>query len=199
MSTAPATAAAATGLFVVTNIDDMILLVVLSMSRSANGRPKRWQIWAGQYTGMAILVLISLAAARGSTVLPTRWTWVLGLIPITVGTYKLIAAIRASDADDPAPATVANGLTGVIGLTVANGGDNVATYTPVFRLLGAADIAVAVAVFAVGVALWCLLSGWLVSHRWITHLIQTWGRWVVPTVIILIGFYVFYKAGVLGV
>ena len=56
MSTAPATAAAATGLFVVTNIDDMILLVVLSMSRSANGRPKRWQIWAGQYTGMAILV-----------------------------------------------------------------------------------------------------------------------------------------------
>ena len=196
MPTAPATVAAGAGLFVGTNIDDMILLVVLSMSCRANGRPKRWQIWAGQYAGMAVLVLISLAAALGLTVLPTRWTWMLGLIPITLGTYKLIAAIRDRDAGDLAPATVANGLTGVIGLTIANGGDNVAAYTPVFRLLSAADIAVTVAVFAIGVALWCFLSGWLVSHRWITHLIQTWGRWVVPAVVILIGFYVFYKAGV---
>ena len=39
-----ATIATAAGLFAGTNIDDMVVLAVLNASRSADGRPKVWQI-----------------------------------------------------------------------------------------------------------------------------------------------------------
>jgi hypothetical protein len=58
----PATAAAAAGLFAGTNIDDMIMLAVLSASSRATGRPRRWQIRGGQYAGVAALVVVSVAA-----------------------------------------------------------------------------------------------------------------------------------------
>jgi cadmium resistance protein CadD (predicted permease) len=54
-------------------------------------------------------------------------------------------------------------------------------------------------VFTVGVAVWCLAGSWLVSHRTITEVISRWGHWIVPAVFILIGLYIFHKAGVLGV
>jgi cadmium resistance protein CadD (predicted permease) len=70
-------------------------------------------------------------------------------------------------------------------------------YTPVFATLGARDTAITVGVFALGVALWCLLGSWLVSHRTITALVQRGGHGIVPAVLILIGLYIFDKAGVL--
>ena len=193
-----AAAAAAVGLFASTNIDDMVVLAVLNMSSRVQGRPKRWQIWVGQYAGVTTLVLISLAAALGLTLVPEGWIWVLGLIPLLLGVRKLVITIRAHNASDPVSAPVVSGWTGVTGLTIANGGDNIAAYTPVFRVLGAGEVALTVVVFAVGVAVSCLVAGRLVSHRRVTHVIQMWGHWIVPAVFILIGFYVFYKAGIFG-
>ena len=40
------TAAAAAALFAGTNVDDMVVLAVLSGSSRATGRPRRWEIWA---------------------------------------------------------------------------------------------------------------------------------------------------------
>jgi cadmium resistance protein CadD (predicted permease) len=110
------------------------------------------------------------------------------------GPEDLEGSGTTAGAGDPVSPAVASGLTGVIGLTIANGGDNIAAYTPVFRALGAGDVALTVVVFAVGVAAWCLVGAWLVSHRRVTHVIQMWGHWIVPAVFILIGLYVFYKA-----
>jgi cadmium resistance protein CadD (predicted permease) len=45
---------------------------------------------------------------------------------------------------------VATGLAGVTGVTVANGGDNIAAYTPVFRTISSTSIAVTLAVFVIG-------------------------------------------------
>ena len=42
------TAAAAAALFAGTNVDDMVVLAVLSGSSRATGRPRQWEIWAGQ-------------------------------------------------------------------------------------------------------------------------------------------------------
>jgi cadmium resistance protein CadD (predicted permease) len=193
------TVAAAVGLFAGTNIDDMVVLAVLNVSARADGRPKPWQIWAGQYAGIAVLVALSLLAALGLTLVPDGWLWLLGLVPLLLGVRKLVIAIRAARRGKPASTAVATGLVGVIGLTIANGGDVVVAYTPVFRAISGHDTAVTLAVFAVGVAVWCLAGSWLVSHRTITEVISRWGHWIVPAVFILIGLYIFHKAGVLGV
>jgi cadmium resistance protein CadD (predicted permease) len=91
---------------------------------------------------------------------------------------------------------VVTGVVGVTALTVANGGDNIGAYTPVFRTSSADEIAVTVVVFALGVALWCAAASWLVFHRRVTQAIERWGHWLVPAVFILIGLHIFYKGGV---
>ena len=53
--------------------------------------------------------------------------------------------------------------------------------------LGPADLAVTVAVFAAGVAVWCLLGSWLGSHRWVTRLVEGAEHWVVPVVFVALG------------
>jgi cadmium resistance protein CadD (predicted permease) len=192
-----AVALTAVVLFAATNADDIVVLTVLSISSRAEGRPRVWHIWAGQYAGFAVLIAVSLAAAAGLALVPLRWLWLLGLLPLGLGLARLAAAIRAHRSGRRASPAVVTGLTGVIGLTIVNGGDNLSAYIPVFRTSGAAATGVIVAVFLAGVGVYCLASTRFAAHRRIVQAVQRWGPWVVPVVFILIGFYIFFKTGAL--
>lgn len=185
-------------LFAVTNADDIVVLTVLNMTSRVGGRPRGWQIWAGQYAGFTILIAASLAAAGGLAMVPTRWLWLLGLLPVGLGLYKLTAAIHARKASEPVSPAVVTGLAGVIGITIVDGSDNVSVYTPFFRTSSLAAIVLTVAVFMVGTALYCLAGSRFAAHRGLNRYIERWGQWIVPAVFILIGVYVFYKTGALG-
>ena len=185
-------------LFAATNLDDIVVLTVLSISSRATGEPRRWHIWAGQYAGFALLIAASLAAAAGLAKVPLHWLWLLGLLPLGLGLGKMAAAIRARRSGRQASPAVVTGLAGVIGLTIVNGGDNLSAYIPVFRTSSAAEIAVTVAVFLAGVGLYCLASIRFAGHRGVIQAVQRWGQWIVPVVFILIGFYIFYKTGALS-
>ena len=237
MSSLPASAATAVALFAATNVDDLVVLALLTASSRASGRPRRWEIWAGQYLGFAVLVGLSLAAGRGLSLAPTRWLWLLALIPLAVGVVTLGAAIRSARggghsptppaldppaaADppqrdstsvppaSPGPSTVRGvplvpavpglsavarlswvaGAAGVATLTVVDGADNLAAYTPVFATADAARIAVTLAVFAVGVAVWCAAGALLTRHRRIIDTLARYGRWILPAAFILIALY----------
>ena len=76
---------AAGGVFAGTNVDDLIVLTVLFLSGAATGTPRRWQIWVGQYLGIAVLVAVSAVAAAGLSIVPDRWIGLLGLIPFGLG------------------------------------------------------------------------------------------------------------------
>lgn len=198
MDTVLSAAAAAAVLFASTNIDDMVVLAVLNVSSRATGRPHRWQIWAGQYAGTAVLVIVSLAAAGGLATAPAGWLWLLGLLPLGLGVRKLVIAIRAHRTGGQATVAAATGVPGIVGLTVANGGDNLAAYTTVFATISGPATAVTIAVFAGGVALWCAAGVLLVSHRRVTQVVEYWGHWIVPAVYILIGLYIFQKTGAIS-
>jgi cadmium resistance protein CadD (predicted permease) len=189
------TVATASALFTGTNLDDIVVLAVLNVTSRTEGRPKPWQIWTGQYVGMAVLVGVSLLAALGLTLLPNNRVWLLGFIPLGLGLYKLSVALRAHRSGEQPSIAVATGVTGVAAVTVANGGDNIAAYTPVFRTSSAGDTAVILGLFTLGVGLWCTAGSWLISHRRITQALQQSGHWIVPTVFIAIGVYIFYKTG----
>ncbi|MQY06618.1 cadmium resistance transporter [Actinomadura macrotermitis] len=188
------TLGSAAGMFAGTNIDDLIVLTVLFLSARANGRPRPWQVWAGQYAGIAALTAVSVVAALGLTIVPDRWVGLLGLVPFALGVRGLVAALRAGDAEDDPPA-VAGGLLPVAGVTVANGADNISVYTPVFRTIGPGATAVTIAVFAAGVALWCLAASWLGSHERVIGFVERYGRWLVPIVFMTIGALILLGAG----
>ncbi len=92
----PGTLAAAVGVFVGTNVDDIIVLTVLFLSARAIGRPRPWQIWVGQYAGIGVLVAVSAAAAVGLSVVPDGWIGLLGLVPLVLGVKGLVSAGRLS-------------------------------------------------------------------------------------------------------
>jgi cadmium resistance protein CadD (predicted permease) len=193
-----ATLGAAVAVFVGTNVDDIIVLTVLFLASRAGAKPRPWQIWAGQYLGIAALTAVSVLAALGLTVVPDRWVGLLGLVPFALGARGLLAAFRAHSAgDDPSP-VVATGLGSVAGVTVANGADNISVYTPIFRTIGPGATAVTVAVFAVLVAVWCLAGSWLGSHRRVIAVIERFGHWIVPAVFMLIGVVIIAESGVIG-
>jgi cadmium resistance protein CadD (predicted permease) len=176
---------AASGVFAGTNVDDLIVLTVLFLSARAAGRPRAWQVWVGQYAGIAVLVSVSALAAVGLTLVPDRWVPLLGLVPIALGVRGLVGALRRADGD-PSPVTAANAFA-VAGVTIANGADNIAVYTPMFRTLGLGDSVVVAVVFAVLVAVWCSAASWLGSHRRVIAVAERYGHWLVPLVFIAIG------------
>lgn len=187
----------AAGAFAGTNIDDIIVLTVLFLSARAGGKPKVWQIWAGQYAGIAVLVVVSGVAALGLTIAPDDWVGLLGLVPVALGLRGLVMAIRARDHDE-APTAVDSGLASVGGVTIANGADNISVYTPMFRSIGVTNSLITAAVFAPLIALWCLAGSWLGSHRKVIAVVQRYGHWIVPGVFILIGTVILIESRVLG-
>jgi cadmium resistance protein CadD (predicted permease) len=189
VSSLPASAATAVALFAGTNVDDLVVLALLNAASRAAGRPRRWEIWVGQYLGFAVLVGLSLAAGRGLSLLPDRWLWVLALIPFTLGVVTLIGVIRAvRRGEQPAPPS-AGGPLGVAALTIVDGADNLAAYTPVFATAGGGQIVVTLVVFAVGVAVWCLAGSLLVRHGRVIGVLARHGHWILPIAFILIGLY----------
>lgn len=175
------TVGAAAAVFAGTNIDDLIVLTVLFLA----ARPGRWRVWAGQYLGIGALVAISLLGALGLTIVPDRWVGLLGLVPLALGVRGLVRAFRT---DGPVGETSSpTGPLAVAGVTIANGADNISVYTPIFRTMSPGDTIVTVAVFAVLVAVWCLVGSWLGSHRKVVAVVERFGHWIVPAVFILIG------------
>ncbi|MGW4464483.1 cadmium resistance transporter [Micromonospora sp. NPDC004704] len=188
----------AVGVFAGTNVDDIIVLTVLFLSARASGLPRVWQVWAGQYAGIGVLVAVSAVAALGLTIVPDEWVGLLGLLPFALGVRGLIVAIRARGQDEAPGAAVATGLVSVAGVTIANGADNISVYTPLFRTVGLTDSLVSVAVFAALTAVWCLVGSWLGSHRQVIAIVRRYGHWIVPGVFMLIGAVIVIESGVIG-
>jgi cadmium resistance protein CadD (predicted permease) len=171
----------------------VVVLVLLSAASRANGRPRRWQVWAGQSTGFAVLAGLSVTAGQGLSLVPAHWLWLLALIPLGMGVVTLAAAIRSLRDGEQPPAPSASGLFGVATLTIVNGADNLAAYTPFFAAAGTAQTVVTLVVFAACVALWCLAGGLLVRHQRVTGVIARYGHWILPAAFILIGVYLLHE------
>ncbi|MCX4471166.1 cadmium resistance transporter [Micromonospora sp. NBC_01655] len=187
-----ATAAGAALVFAATNVDDVIVLTLLFVAARSTGSARPWHIVGGQYLGIGALVVAAVVAAAGLLVVPDPWTGLLGLLPIALGVRALLA--RRDDAEPP---VVVGGLLGVVGVTIANGADNIAVYVPVFRALDPVDGLVWLVVFAVLVGLWCAVAAGLGGHPAVVRLVDRAGHWLVPAVFVAIGVVILVSSGVL--
>ncbi|PTA42560.1 cadmium transporter [Micromonospora sp. RP3T] len=185
-------AAGAAGVFAATNLDDIVVLTVLFVASRTDGRPRPWQIVAGQYAGIGALVAVAVVAAAGLLVVPDPWPGLLGLLPIALG----VRALRNRTGDDDPPVVVGT-LFGVAGITVANGADNIAVYVPVFRALDPLTGLIWLLVFAVLVAVWCAVAAALGGHPRVVSLVGRAGHWLVPAIFVVIGATILLTSGVL--
>ena len=172
------------------------MLTVLFLA-SSRGKPRPWQIVAGQYLGFITLVVISVIAALGLTIVPDEWVGFLGLIPLGIGVWTLIRGLRRDGDDDDDSKITAVGLWGVAGITIANGADNISLYTPIFRTSAPSDVAIMIVVFLILVAVWCAAGRLIGTNKAVTEGLERVEHWLVPAVFIGLGLFILIESGVM--
>ena len=177
--------------FAATNTDDALLLLAFFGDRRFRAR----HVFIGQALGIGLLVLLSLAGAALALAVPERWIGLLGLLPIALGLRELIARRRGGGAGEPARPEmgVARGTPGwqrvaaVAGVAIANGGDNIGVYVPLFAARPPLQVALLLAVFALMLAAWLFGAFYLARRSLVAGRIQMLGHRVFPFVLIGLG------------
>jgi cadmium resistance protein CadD (predicted permease) len=178
----------AVGMFAVTNVDDLVLLA-LFFARGAV-----WRVVAGQYLGFGVLLAVSVVGALGAGLLPEPVLPWLGLVPLLLGLRAAWQVWRARrDGDEPEPVPGPSVLA-VATVTIANGGDNIGVYVPVFAVAGTAGLVAYVVVFLVLVGVWCAAGRFLATRPVVARTLARWGHVVLPVVLVAVGLLILLAA-----
>lgn len=202
--------------FVSTNIDDIFVLM-LFFSQINNNMTKR-HIIIGQYFGIGALTVISIIGALGVSVIPHEYVGLLGLIPIFLGVKEFIDYKKESkdkknteqqehnDIDNSeleertylkenSIITFSNSFINpsilkVASVTLANGGDNIGIYIPLFTRMSLRDILITVVVFALLILLMCFLALRVVEKPLIQGIIEKYKHIFIPIIFIGLGIFI---------
>jgi cadmium resistance transport/sequestration family protein len=193
--------------FAATNFDDLVVLMLFFARTNDRFRPQ--QIIVGQYCGFWVLILASLPGFLGGYVVPKPWLGLLGILPITIG----FSALRSQDTDEIPVQTVSDEyienrsasrfrltrfiqpqIYQVAAVTVANGGDNIGIYVPLFANSSLASLGIILVVFSIAIGIWCTLAYALARHPAIARTLTLYGHRIVPFVLIGLGLYILLES-----
>jgi len=203
--------------FCATNVDDIFILALLFSRLDRHFRAVH--VVGGQLIGFSLLVLVSLSAWLGRSLLPLSWLGLLGLLPVSLGVSGLLEAWKEAGS----PRTGVEGLLeappwlglrdgsmrelgggfsapliAVALLTLANGSDNIGVYLPLFARASAAEVVVTLLTFAAGLACWCLLAWQLTRLPGLSEGLRRQGAWLMPVVLIALGLLVLVESHCFG-
>lgn len=176
--------------FISTNIDDVFLLMFFFGDK----RFKNREIVIGQFLGIISLILISLAISFIGLVVDQSYIGLLGFLPIYFGLKALQQLSEKQSDEEPAiePTGPSNILT-VAGVTIANGGDNIGIYVPLFATQMWGQKLTMILIFLIMTAVWLFLAKYFTRHPLVANTIDKFGHIMMPFVLILLGIYILYE------
>lgn len=177
--------------YIATNIDNLLLLVVL---QGANITRRRDVLW-GFFCASVAVIIVSLLGVVAGTVTGGKLVGYLGLVPLVLGCYMLFDLVRKNDdADLPDASLAADGNRTVwfstFLLLFSNSGDSIAVFLPLLAESRDAGPWLIVSSFLVMTLLWVLLSSLIVGQRTLAASIEKRARKIVPWVMIGVGIYI---------
>ncbi len=195
--------------FTATNIDDIVILMLFFSQVNSNFR--RRHIIVGQYLGFTALLIVSLPGYFGGLIIPKAWIGILGLLPIAIGIKSLID----QDENDEQIQTVSspfhpsnlNQTTSIFAtflhpqtykvaaVTIANGGDNIGIYLPLFASSNLPSLLVILTVFLVLIGVWCYIAYRLTRQRNIAKILTRYGKIFTPFILIGLGIFILLESG----
>ncbi len=81
---------------------------------------------------------------------------------------------------------------------MANGGDNIGVYVPVFATSGLGGMSVYAAVFLVLVAVWSFAGRFFATRPVVAKALSRWGHVLLPLVLIALGVVILVEGGAFG-
>ena len=197
----------AVGLFVATNVDDLVVLAVF-FAQARQARDGTWRVIFGQYAGFTTILAVSLVGAGSANLLPPNATPYLGLLPIVIGLRQARSGLQSqglrepggSNEPDTARGASSTGpsLAAVAAVTIAAGGDNVGVYVPVFALADASTVLLLCAAFFVLLGVWCAAGYVVASRPTVTRALARWDTIVLPVVLVVVGLVILVRGHAFG-
>lgn len=197
---------------IATTFDDNIYLTAFFGKVNRKFRPRH--VIIGEFIGFTALVVASLPGLLGGLILPAAWVGLLGFLPIAIGTRNLLSreepmsqsVSHGTFSRDTAPprkqslwSTLRDRQTyRVSAVTIANGGNNIGIYVPLFASSSVASAGVIVSICYAAVGLWCLLSFCMTRNPLMAPVLTRYGQRVFPLVLIWLGFSILQKSGSFG-
>ncbi|MBG1259420.1 cadmium resistance transporter [Nostoc commune] len=196
--------------FIATNIDDIIILLIFFSQVDVNFR--RRHILLGQYLGFAVIIIASLPGFFGGLVVQREWIGLLGLLPIAIGIHHLVyreedtitVQTVSSDFNQSIPTNpVLSFILSILhpqtykvaAVTIANGGDNISIYIPLFAGHDLTSLGVILSIFFIMVGVWCAIAYFLSRQPTIADILSRYGQAAVPFVLIGLGLFIMYERG----
>lgn len=207
--------------FFSTNIDDIFILMLFFSQVNKDMKVKH--IVVGQYLGMGVLIAISTIGAFGISIIPKEYVGLLGLVPIYLGIKGYIEYKKEinNKVEEEVQDTEENiqeqvvlnqenktlvsirkfispSILKVAGVTIANGGDNIGIYIPLFSSMKLYSILVTSIVFLLLTALWCFIGLRLAQHPFLNKNIEKYKHIFVPIIFIALGIFIIIESDTLG-
>lgn len=188
----------AVGLFLVTNIDD-IMVLSLFFARGAGARGTTVRITAGQYLGFGAILAASILVTLGaSAFLPEDAIAYFGLVPLILGLRAAWQVWRSDDDDDAPDGTKSISVWTVAAVTFANGGDNIGVYVPVFVTVGPTAMVAYCIAFLAMVAVLVAIAKYVATRKPIAEVLERWEHILFPIVLIGLGVVILLEGGAFG-
>jgi cadmium resistance protein CadD (predicted permease) len=158
------------------------VLTIFFAQRGCNRR----QVVLGQLAGIYAISAVSYTAAMLALAIPHRWIPWLGIFPLVIGLRWLFrsAATKGDATPAPSPWWV------VAGVTMANGGDNLAVYIPACAMQTGTQRVITGAAFLPLTLLWCGIACAAGQHPAWGPLISRICNRAAPFVLIALGLWI---------
>lgn len=204
-----------------TTFDDNIYLALFFSRTNRQFRPLH--IVCGEYLGFTLLIGISLSGFLLGRVVDSAWLGLLGLLPISIGVNTLLArqsceqdapSLQLSSGSDRGrgrlqtssgasrcrPLTLWRALRDrrtyqVSAVTIANGGNNIAIYIPLFASSTLPRLGVILLVCYAAIGLWCFNSWFLIRQPHTAVVMSRTVARLVPFVLIALGLSILVRNG----
>lgn len=186
--------------FATTNIDDIFILTLFFGDTKYGSRA----VVLGQYLGIGTLIAISFVGSFIGLVIDPKYVGLLGMIPVYLG-IKSVVNIKREEKEESAlecnPDDANNHIQktlSVASVTIANGGDNISIYIPLFVTLTVAGRLTMAFIFLLMTAVWCIAAKYLANRPLVKKGVEKYGQFIRPFVFILLGIYIIYESNTLG-
>lgn len=207
--------------FASTNIDDVFILMLFFTQ--LNDAMKRRHVIIGQYLGIGLLTAISITGALGVSVIPREYVGLLGLVPISLGVKEYVdhkieinenantgqqehQNIKDSEVKKISynksnfiitwiKRFINSSVLKVFSVTLANGGDNIGIYIPLFTGMNLLYTWITVIIFILLTAVWCFIGLKLSEHPFVQKNVEKYKHIFVPIIFIGLGIFILMKSG----
>ena len=176
--------------FVGTNIDNLLLLV--AMHARYERRPGT--VTAGYFAGMLVVGLIAALIGEVGEFIPLAYLGLLGVVPIAMGVLGLWRLFRKSAGGPDAVVATDDGRLAVFSTLLttqlSNGTDTIITFSTLLADSNDRADYLLFPTFLAMIGVFAALAYYLLKHGRARRFLSSYGHYVTPVILILVGLYI---------